>query len=223
MENKSTKAQRTRETILNAALELFLKDGYEKTTMRRIAEKSGLTPGAAYYYFPSKEHIIFQYYANSYEEQLDILLPQLELLKSFNKRLTASLHAHIKVAKPYHDVSKALFRIAADPQHTLSPFSEESRELRNRNIQLYIKIIEGSDLRVPKSIAKRLPELLWLHKMGIILYWLYDKSPNQEKTDRLIDKSCAVVTRLLKSARLPLVKQFSTKLIDMVDEFKPYA
>ncbi len=222
MDSRSGKAQRTRETILQAALKLFLKDGYEKTTMRRIAEKAGLTPGATYYYFPSKEHIIFQYYSLSYDEHLDILLPQLDGLYKFNDRLTVALHAHIDVAKPYHDVSKALFRIAADPTHSLSPFSDESRELRNRNIQLYHLIINGSDLKVPKAIAERLPELLWLHKMGIILYWLYDKSPNQEKTDRLIDKSCAVVTRLLKSARLPLVKQFSKKLIDMVDEFKPY-
>lgn len=44
-----------RENIKKSALESFYKIGYEKTSMRLIADKSGMTVGNLYRYFPNKE------------------------------------------------------------------------------------------------------------------------------------------------------------------------
>ena len=44
-EGSYLKARETRRRILDAALGLFLKEGYEKATMRSIARKAGVTPG----------------------------------------------------------------------------------------------------------------------------------------------------------------------------------
>ena len=40
------------------ALELFAEQGYEKTSLREIAERLGVTKAALYYYFKSKEDIV---------------------------------------------------------------------------------------------------------------------------------------------------------------------
>lgn len=48
----------TRARIVAAALELFARDGYEQTTVRRIAAACGLTDAALYYYFDSKQKIL---------------------------------------------------------------------------------------------------------------------------------------------------------------------
>jgi AcrR family transcriptional regulator len=48
-----------RRTILNAARTLFLSDGYENVSMRKIAEQIEYSPGAIYSYFSSKEDIFF--------------------------------------------------------------------------------------------------------------------------------------------------------------------
>jgi len=48
----------TRERIREIALELFAEQGYEKTSLREIAERLGVTKAALYYHFRSKEDIV---------------------------------------------------------------------------------------------------------------------------------------------------------------------
>jgi len=48
----------TRERIKKVALELFIEQGYEKTSLREIAERLGVTKAALYYHFPTKQGII---------------------------------------------------------------------------------------------------------------------------------------------------------------------
>ena len=47
---------------MEASLELFHRQGFENTTMRDIALKAEVATGAAYYYYPSKEAIIMDFY-----------------------------------------------------------------------------------------------------------------------------------------------------------------
>jgi RND family efflux transporter MFP subunit len=49
----------TRRAILDAALELFIADGYTQVSIRNIAAKVEYSPGAIYSYFPSKDEIFF--------------------------------------------------------------------------------------------------------------------------------------------------------------------
>ena len=49
-----------RALVLNTALRLFLKFGYRKVTMRKIAEEIGYTPGTIYLYFKNKAEILYE-------------------------------------------------------------------------------------------------------------------------------------------------------------------
>jgi len=55
--NLSKKAQVTRSKIIEAAYQLFLKQGYHSTSMRQISARAGLTIGAIYHHFAGKEEI----------------------------------------------------------------------------------------------------------------------------------------------------------------------
>jgi AcrR family transcriptional regulator len=48
----------TRERILDIALDLFIEQGYEKTSLRQIAEELGFSKAALYYHFASKDEIL---------------------------------------------------------------------------------------------------------------------------------------------------------------------
>ena len=52
---ESTKA--TRATILQSAKEIFLECGYQEASMRKIASRAGITPGAIYKHFSGKEEM----------------------------------------------------------------------------------------------------------------------------------------------------------------------
>jgi AcrR family transcriptional regulator len=48
----------TRTRIQNVAVDLFIQQGYEATSLREIAEKLGVTKAALYYHFKTKEEIV---------------------------------------------------------------------------------------------------------------------------------------------------------------------
>jgi AcrR family transcriptional regulator len=56
-DNYSSKSDRTVRTILDSAYDLFASQGYAATSMRQIAERSGLAVGGIYNHFPCKEEI----------------------------------------------------------------------------------------------------------------------------------------------------------------------
>ena len=67
---KQERSAISEEQALSAALELFSSQGFGATSMRQIAEKSGLSMGNLYYHFPSKESI-FQRLLDQYWKRLE--------------------------------------------------------------------------------------------------------------------------------------------------------
>ncbi len=58
-ERQQQARESTRRAILDAALELFIADGYTQVSIRAIAAKVEYSPAAIYSYFPSKDEIFF--------------------------------------------------------------------------------------------------------------------------------------------------------------------
>src|SRR5215216_4602258 len=71
MEHTGTGDTRTR--IQQVALQLFTDQGYDKTSLREIAERLGVTKAALYYHFRSKEEIVDSFIEDS-ANQLDQLV-----------------------------------------------------------------------------------------------------------------------------------------------------
>ncbi|MDO3702337.1 helix-turn-helix domain-containing protein [Micromonospora sp. C28SCA-DRY-2] len=59
----------TRERIKAVALELFTEQGYEKTSLREIAERLNVTKAALYYHFKSKDEIVSSFV----EDRLELM------------------------------------------------------------------------------------------------------------------------------------------------------
>ncbi len=59
-ERREREKEALRDEILDAARELFVREGYENVSMRRIAEKIDYSPTTIYLYFKDKSELIFQ-------------------------------------------------------------------------------------------------------------------------------------------------------------------
>lgn len=219
---KAKKAELTKRRLLDVSLKLFLEKGFERTTMREIAAHAGLAPGAAYYHFASKDSMIFDFYENSYEAHLPLVNEVLAKKRSVKERLAGVVAAQIRVAEPYREISKSLFKTAIDPDQEISPFSPASKPLRDKNIDIMARVLEGSTTKPPPKLAAALPELFWLFKMSMILYWLHDRSAGGAKTYALIDRSADLIAKVIGIAGLPVIRTLSTRALAMLDEFRPY-
>lgn len=51
-------AERTRELILDAAIDLFVEQGYDESTLDQVAERAGVSLSTLYRYFPTKDLLV---------------------------------------------------------------------------------------------------------------------------------------------------------------------
>ena len=211
------RAEDTRRKIYEAAMELFREKGFEETTMRDIAAKAGVALGGAYYYFTSKDAIVLEFYREMQESSNPLVLGALEGKKKLGDRIRCIVELRLQLLEPNRKFCAALFRHAPDSADPLSPFSEESRQMRDGAIEQMRGAIEGSDSKTPADLQPRLPYLLWLYQMALIMFWLYDRSPNQERTQKLLHKSLKLLTGLLRISGLPLMRPLRKAALDLVE------
>ena len=214
------KAEQTRQTIVDAAMRLFRVSGYDRTTMRAIATEAGVSVGNAYYYFGSKEHLVQAFYDQLQVAHAEAAAGVLERDRGFADRLAGVMLAWVDVAAPHHEFAGQFFRNAADPASPLSPFSPESAPARDASIRLFAAVLEGSDAKVAPALRRELPELLWVLHMGVVLFWVYDASPDQARTRLLVRRIVPIVDRLVRLSRMPVVRGVVDDVVALVGELR---
>jgi AcrR family transcriptional regulator len=111
-------ARRTREHLLDTALELFAERGFEATTTKLIAERAGVPNGLIYYYFGTKEKLLESLFAER------TFLPELQA------RITS-----------------ACLDQQADPRVTLTQICTEFHTALQRNESFVRLLSHEADLR----------------------------------------------------------------------------
>jgi AcrR family transcriptional regulator len=219
LKNRTTpRAEDTRRKIYEAAMELFREKGFEPTTMRDIAAKAGVALGAAYYYFSAKDAFVLAFYQEMQATSNEAILDALAGHKKLKDRIRCVLEKRLELLEPNRKFCAALSRHAPDAADPLSPFSEESRPIREHAIEHMRIAVEGGDIKVPSDLKPRLPYLLWLYQMALIMFWLYDRSPGQQRTRRLLEKSLGLLVNLLRVSTLPLMRSLRKAALELVED-----
>jgi AcrR family transcriptional regulator len=221
MKAHSIKAgERTKELILEKALELFRGRGFEVTTMRDIASAAKVATGAAYYYFPSKEAIVSEYYDQVQRAHAEKVQERLQGMEGLRERLGVVLHSKLEILKDDGKFLGALFRFTGDPSHPLSVFGKGTASQRNQSLAIFREALEGTG--VTEEQAQLLPWALWLLQLAMVLFLIYDESDEQGRTHRLADGILDLVTQLvqLTSSALvrPFIQPFQTRMLGMLRE-----
>lgn len=204
-ERKMDKGEQTKKSILDAALKLFARDGYESATMRAVADEAGLALGATYYYFRSKGDLIHAFYQSTAQEAQKQNPEFISLTKSFEERFRSIIEFKFEQLFKNRELVKVLAQHGVDFSHPLSPFSKESASMRRDAIALIEEAIEGSNFKCSKLLRPHVATVLWIYQLGITLFWANDKSVKQQKTKDLLSLSLPMLNKLLKLSSLPLL------------------
>jgi len=210
------KGERTKERILQAALELFREHGYEATTMRMVAQAAGVSLGNAYYYFASKDLLLQAFYREVHEAHVAATAPVLANERTLLARLRGVMLAKLDVIEPYHRFSALMFRSAADPQSPLNPFHPAGADIRSEGERLFRDAVDDSTQKVPKALADELPGLLWTYSMGIVLYWIHDRSAGRADTRRFVERTVELIATAVKLSANPLLRPLQRRVLALV-------
>lgn len=129
----------TRERIQQTAIALFSEHGYERTSLREIAEQLGVTKAALYYHFKTKEDIaasFFESYATDVDricEWGDTQPRNLETRTELLRRYEETIRSHVPVLKFMQSNQAALTRL------------DRMSVFRMRQRRLHALLIEADD------------------------------------------------------------------------------
>ncbi|MFI5683621.1 TetR/AcrR family transcriptional regulator [Streptomyces sp. NPDC051636] len=219
--NEASKSEQTRALILETAMRLFQERGYDKTTMRSIAKEAGVSVGNAYYYFDGKEHLIQGFYDRIAAEHQVAVREVLERETDLEARLAGVLRAWLDIASPYHEFAVQFFKNAADPDSPLSPFSPESEHARVEAISVHREVLRGAKTKVPEELRDVLPELMWLSQMGLVLYWVFDRTEGRERSYRLAERGARLTARGVYLARFRVLRPLVKEVHELFTDFLP--
>ena len=197
------------------ALAIFRERGFERATMREIAEAAEVATGAAYYYFDSKESLVMAFYERAQREMHADLESKLARCKTLESRLRSIITEKFEYFGPNRRLLGAL-SAHTDPEHPLSPFSEETKPIRDADLAFFEAAATDSGVKLPKDIRPYLPRLLWMYQMGLILFWVYDKSPQQRRTQVLFDQTLKMLLLTLRLASIPLLRPMHRLAADLL-------
>ncbi|WP_244178799.1 TetR/AcrR family transcriptional regulator [Streptomyces rubellomurinus] len=218
---KTDKSEATRALILETAMRLFQERGYEKTTMRAIAAEAGVSVGNAYYYFSAKEFLIQGFYDRMTHDHAAEARRRMAHTRDFTERLEIALTSWLDTAAPYHEFSAQFFRTAADPTSSLSPFSNESHPARATAVELFREVLVGSELapKLDAELVELLPDVLWLYLMIVVLYWVFDRTPDTERTREFVRRSTPMSARVINLSRYRVFRPIVRDAKGLIQDF----
>ena len=209
-----TKGERTRERIYQVALQRFAEDGVEATSLRGIAKEVGVTPALLYRYFANRDAIIAEVYSRSLAEWAEAAagIPQ----GSWVDRVHWLTALAIETLEPHRALLRALVPSMLDGDPMASPLRNESSVAIGRPL-FHSAVAEAKDAPKAKNLEAYV-ELANLAHLGLILLWVYDKTPNQRATQALMKASRALGPWLQLGLKTPVVGKRILGLAETVGE-----
>jgi AcrR family transcriptional regulator len=197
------------------AIRLMAERGYASTTLRDVAKEAGVSVGLLYRYFPSKRAIIIALYD---ELSADYARQALDMPRGkWRDRFIFALKTSLAVLEPHRMALRALIPVlVGDPEEGV--FAETAAFSRVRVQGAFEEAVTDSSDAPPPVVAAALGRLLYLAHLGVLLWWLLDKSPRQRATTALVLLAQHMLPSAALSLRLPSVRRFVVSSDELVRE-----
>jgi AcrR family transcriptional regulator len=155
-------ADRRKHIVIEAA-RLFATQGFDATSMREVASRTGVLAGSLYYYFASKEQLFVEVHTEGMKVLSEAVDRAVEGLSDPWDRLEAAAIAHCRALVEGREM---LVLVVPSLPVALAPFRKELVRQRDEYERKFAGIIEECDL--PASIDRN---ILRLHILGA-LNWI---------------------------------------------------
>lgn len=141
---REAKKRKTKKAILDAAVELFGQNGYEKTSIAQLARTAGVGKGTVYSYFKTKQDILYAFC----EEELDFIHERLteesDASSTILDRMLAIFMAEFDYITRNPEFGRIFLQESIFPR---KPIFKEQKDAENRYFEMIFPIIENAQQR----------------------------------------------------------------------------
>lgn len=186
------------ESILRTAASIFAEKGYHQASIRDIARATGVSLSGLYYYFNSKEELLFLIQDHAFGTLLDSLERQLEGLSDPHRRLRILIENHLR----YFIGAKAEMKVLSHESESLTgDFRRRVNAKKRRLTEVAMEILR--ELRPDGDVDLRVATFAMFGMMN----WLYNwHNPGVDvPVERLVDDMYRIFTHgfLPEGAQVP--------------------
>jgi AcrR family transcriptional regulator len=165
----------SQEMLLAAAVKLFSARGYDQTTLQDIAGEAGLTKGALYYHFKSKEEILRRVHDDMIEQIVADSRPVLHAGLSAAETLRGLIHVHLAAIETRGDAIKVFLR---ERRGFSAPNWQDIKEHRDEIERMFVDVIVAGQ-RDGEFALKSNPRILAFGVLGMICWATEWFQPNR--------------------------------------------
>ena len=207
-ERREREKSETRDKILDAARELFVTDGYEGVSMRRVAEKIEYSPTAIYVYFADKQELFHELCQQDYARLAEVF--QSSAMSSDPiERLKQIGRTYVEFGMNYPNHYRFMFMT---PHPPMEPNEEECKTMGNPELDAYAflkwavqQAISAECLRAELVDAELVSQTLWAAVHGVVSLniakskdpWV-DWRPVQDRAETMLDVTMRGLLREVK-------------------------
>ena len=200
---RTVAGEATRRRLYETAIRLVGEQGYEATTLRDVAKRGGVSPGLLYRYFPSKRSVVLALY----DELSDAFAKEAAGMPAgkWRDRFLYALEMSLRALGPHRVTLRALVPVMVGDVDE-GVFAQSTAFSRTRVQAVFRTAVVDATDAPPQKLAAALGRLLYLMHLGVILWWLLDKSPGQRATQGLLSLWRRMLPSATMALRLPVVR-----------------
>jgi len=164
----ATRYDRRLAELLDHATEVFCKKGYEGASMRDLSRASGMSLAGLYYYFESKERLLFLIQKHTFSTIVEQLKAKLEGVADREKRIRIFILNHLE----YFLANQAAMKVLSHEDDALkNGFGSEILAIKREYYRICVGLLEDLKRERGTQVSTRIAVLSLFGMMNWIYTW----------------------------------------------------
>lgn len=187
----SSQSLRAKRQLIESALGSFADVGFEKTTMRTIAERANVPLGTCHRLFPRKTDFVVALY-NRITDDVEAVLVDLPD-GSIGTRFAFIMRAKLTAIRPHRTTLTSLLATLFQTSTNVGVFSTGTDVVRSRMLSVFGAVVAGATDSPERATTETLTRQLYAVHLLILLTWLQDVSGEGAATLDTLDAFAAMI------------------------------
>lgn len=182
------KGELAKQRIISVAETFFTRRGFDGASMRDIASFAKMQPASMYYYFSSKEELLWAVWEKGGLELLQRVEDVIAKSSDPMERLRTATLAHVEGLHDWRRANQVLFIMP--PWHYPESIRDRVIALRDRYESIFIKLID--DLPLRRGVDRHYVRLALIGALSWSLFWF---KPGQDSLETLASNILNIILK----------------------------